>query len=226
MNGMERLKGRMLYFFLLTLGLILLLPISEISQTWALVYVVLYSVTLGFGIYIAAIDRMHFLATAASGLTTAIIGAIWVFQADNMLLSLGNYLSLVLFQTSIIVLLLQFVFRFGERVTTDVIYAAVTVYIMLGTTFTPLNMFIETLTRMTTGGGAWQIHYSPETAISWQQMAYFSFVTLATMGFGDITPITSWGQMASITQGVIGVMYTAILIGRLVGRFETISETR
>jgi hypothetical protein len=46
---------------------------------------------------------------------------------------------------------------------------------------------------------------------------YFSFSTLTTLGYGDITPVAPHARIATSMQAIIGVLYTAILISRFVG---------
>lgn len=46
--------------------------------------------------------------------------------------------------------------------------------------------------------------------------AYFSFVTLTTVGYGDITPVHPIARTAAIGEALVGQLYPAILIGRLV----------
>lgn len=48
---------------------------------------------------------------------------------------------------------------------------------------------------------------------------YFSFVTLSTLGYGDITPHTPQGQAAALLVSIIGQLYLAILMAMLVGKF-------
>jgi hypothetical protein len=49
---------------------------------------------------------------------------------------------------------------------------------------------------------------------------YFSFVTLATIGFGDIVPGNSMVRSLAMIEGLIGVLYPAVLLARLVSRDE------
>lgn len=46
---------------------------------------------------------------------------------------------------------------------------------------------------------------------------YYSFVTLTTLGYGDITPMTAPANSISILEAIIGKLFLAILIARLVG---------
>ncbi len=55
-------------------------------------------------------------------------------------------------------------------------------------------------------------------------MVYFSFVTLSTLGYGDITPHTPQGQAVAISLSIAGQLYLAILMAMLVGKFLKDSE--
>jgi voltage-gated potassium channel len=46
---------------------------------------------------------------------------------------------------------------------------------------------------------------------------YFSFVTLSTLGYGDISPVTRMTRTLSYTEAILGQLYLAVLVSRLVG---------
>ena len=56
-------------------------------------------------------------------------------------------------------------------------------------------------------------HSRPELAAA---LAHYSFVTLTTMGYGDITPLHPAARSAAILEALTGQLFPAILIGRLV----------
>jgi uncharacterized membrane protein len=45
---------------------------------------------------------------------------------------------------------------------------------------------------------------------------YFSFVTLSTIGYGDITPVTHEARMLAVMEAITGMFYVAVLVARLV----------
>jgi hypothetical protein len=47
-------------------------------------------------------------------------------------------------------------------------------------------------------------------------LIYFSFATLTTVGFGDITPLNPFARSLAIAEAVVGQLFPAILIGALV----------
>jgi hypothetical protein len=57
-------------------------------------------------------------------------------------------------------------------------------------------------------------------------MTYFSFTTLSTIGFGDITPVMMQARYAAVAEGITGQFYLAILVARLVGIYMSQSERR
>ena len=101
-----------------------------------------------------------------------------------------------------------------RQVTADTMYGAVCVYLLVGVTFGSLYDLIETLHP-----GSFQINVdvAGPGEIRWRTLIFFSFMTLTTIGFGDITPTTVQTQSLTAIEGVIGVLYVAVLIARVVG---------
>jgi voltage-gated potassium channel len=58
------------------------------------------------------------------------------------------------------------------------------------------------------------------------QLLYFSFVTLLTIGYGDITAVKSAGQTLTVLEGIIGQFYIAILVARLVSVYSSYADDR
>ena len=54
---------------------------------------------------------------------------------------------------------------------------------------------------------------------------YFSFSTLTTVGFGDITPLSKVARTLAVMEAVTGTLYLAILISRLVGMYSPSART-
>ena len=52
------------------------------------------------------------------------------------------------------------------------------------------------------------------------ELLYFSLVTLSTVGYGDIVPLSGIARIVTALEGVTGVLYIAITVALLVGRFR------
>lgn len=62
---------------------------------------------------------------------------------------------------------------------------------------------------------------APEGAIfAWQDMIYYSYVTLTTLGYGDILPQTMLAKVAVSAESIIGVLYLTIIMARLVSLYS------
>lgn len=58
--------------------------------------------------------------------------------------------------------------------------------------------------------------YSPFSSVGLQPLIYLSFVTMATLGYGDIVPVSGPAQTACYTQAIFGQFFFAVLVARLV----------
>ena len=88
---------------------------------------------------------------------------------------------------------------------------AISVYLLIGIAFGFLYSFIE----MIHPGAI--IYNRPESSDISGDMIYFSFVVLTTLGFGDILPVYKLAKVIVMMESVLGVLYIAVMIGRLVG---------
>ena len=101
------------------------------------------------------------------------------------------------------------VFAPGE-ITTHRLVGAVAAYLLVGLTWALAYEWIE-LVRP----GSLQVGASPADG-AYPATLYFSFVTLTTVGYGDVTAVSPQARALSNLESLIGVLYPAVLIGRLV----------
>jgi Ion channel len=52
------------------------------------------------------------------------------------------------------------------------------------------------------------------------QLLYFSLITITTVGYGDVLPLTAVARIWAALEAVVGTLYIAILIGRIVGELR------
>ena len=110
--------------------------------------------------------------------------------------------------------MLAFVLR-EKKITANTIYGALSVYLLLGMTWAFAYSAVEHLTP-----GAFYVDpsYDADGALGRIDFFYYSFVTLTTLGYGDILPISTHARTLAILEAVCGVLYTAALVASLVGR--------
>jgi Ion channel len=102
----------------------------------------------------------------------------------------------------------------GFRIVTEVhLYTAVNIYLLLGLLWTCLYLAIEAFCP-----GSIQLGNHPAERDT--ELLYFSLVTLSTVGYGDVVPLTGETRILSALEGVTGVLYVAVTIALLVSRFR------
>ena len=100
-----------------------------------------------------------------------------------------------------------------RNVTADTLSVAVTGYLLLGITWAFFYMLVWTIDPHSFRGLAPAV----ETATARRELIYFSFVTLSTLGYGDIVPVARGLRSLAVSEALIGQLYIAITVARLVG---------
>ncbi|UZQ53303.1 ion channel [Trichothermofontia sichuanensis B231] len=127
------------------------------------------------------------------------------------LLMLGIYTVFFVFVT---IRLVSFISQ-QKYVNSDVIYGSISGYLLLGITSAFLLSSVEYLMP-----NSFAINTDVSTHEEmFRTLFYYSFVTLATIGYGDITPVTPLARTLSITLRIVGQMYLTILIAILVSKY-------
>ena len=108
----------------------------------------------------------------------------------------------------------------AERVSKDTIIGGICVYLMIGLCFAmayTLALNLEPSVLMQ--GGLPLADAARDSSIRAAKVLYFSFVTLTTLGFGDITPSGEVTEMMVMAEASIGQLYVAIFIARLMALY-------
>ena len=113
--------------------------------------------------------------------------------------------------------LLNYVLR-RDLMTADKLYGAVSIYLLLAILWALLHGVLQYFYP-----GAYAFGGTPKT-LDMGELIYFSFTTLTTMGFGDITPLLIQSCFLTILEAMTGVMYVAILIARLTGVYPVVEK--
>ncbi|MBR8741747.1 potassium channel family protein [Nocardiopsis sp. MG754419] len=189
-------------------------PVTLLGPAWAALYLAAY---VGAALTAFRVVRGTRRRTAPVVVTGAalILSSAWVLLGDRDGIALVVSLSsLALFLVCVMSALLRFVYVRGRTHELDLVLAAVCVYLLLGGFFGALHGVLETLVP-----GTYFDQAHPDAPVPWQQLVYFSYVTLATLGYGDIVAVSSWGRALSALQAVLGTLFITTVIGRLVGAY-------
>jgi voltage-gated potassium channel Kch len=106
---------------------------------------------------------------------------------------------------------LRFAMR-AQQVDSEHLYAALSAYLLVGVFFGLFYWVIEQ-----TAPGTFNV----SDGLSRTSAIYFSFVTLATLGYGDIVPRTEVARGLAVLEGVGGQLFLAVLVARLISLYST-----
>lgn len=114
-------------------------------------------------------------------------------------------------------------------VTQDVIFGALSIYLLIGVLWSYLYAFVYVLDP-TSFGSAQILITTPRTPADLESQSagflYYSFVTLSTLGYGDMWPTSRLTRTLSWVEAVTGQLYLAALVARLVALQTTRPDDR
>jgi len=159
---------------------------------------------------IQTLPRKRFLTY---GLVIALIVFLFIWNRYQALKYIEGaaYIFLFAYFSFITYFLFKDLFR-SKKITVSVIIGAFSGYFMIGV----ICFFIF---------GYFDLAYPDTTNVDLtnangvEDMFYFSFITLTTIGYGDFAPTSALGQKIAILEGLIGQFYIAIVMAVLVGKF-------
>jgi voltage-gated potassium channel len=154
------------------------------------------------------------IAMAAAVILAQVLGMTF----RSMFFVVLMYVTAVAFLGFTIVMILRHLFH-TRKVDSDVICASICAYLLIGVLWAFLYSLVELL-----GPGSFQdsVDRSIKHELTFSgrnsgRVLYFSFVTLSTLGYGDIVPRSPVAQTLAAVEAITGQLYLAVLVARLVG---------
>ena len=200
--------GRFLFLLITFVSIFLVRPFLEgFIGLYFLMSIFITAVMIS-GMYAVSRKRSTFiigliLAVPAAG--TQWIGNFVMTSPFNIMRELFA-MAFMIYLSGIII---NYIFH-EKKVTGDVINGAVCVYFLIGWIWACIYAVLEEI-----NAGSFSM---PAVGIAnIQQFAYFSYVTLTTLGYGEITPLSSSARSMAILESITGQLYIAVMIARLVG---------
>lgn len=157
--------------------------------------------------------RAIVIAAVQVGFTVLSLADRWNLYWIAVTSALLATVALILFSTYCV---MRYVLR-ATVISRDQIYAGVCMYLMLGFAFGSVYYLINLLDTTSFAANTPSSRESPD-------LMYFSFVTLATLGYGDITPRTNIARSLAVLESIAGMLYIAVFMARLVSRQSSDGE--
>ena len=201
----ERFLGLLIFIIIL----IVVGPLIEEFVHLRMIYDLLWSAVLVSAIYAVSHKKHHLLIAVL--LALPMLASIWsqYFVMRLPVEAIGGLCGAAFFTFAIIQIL---IFIYSQKeVTRNLIAGAAIVYLLIALAWSSIFAVVELLHP-----GSFSIP-ELEGISSSRHFLYYSFVTLTTLGYGDITPVTSLARSLCILEAVIGQLYLVVQVAWLVG---------
>ena len=173
-----------------------------ISLNSLVVIAIIHKLTLG---------RIRFIVAVLLGIPTLVL--YWIPRSPALDLAMSILTgSLYLYA---VLLLLPYLLR-AHRIGIDELFGASSLYILIGLTWALLYLVLEI-----TIPGSFHIAdaQNPDGALYLGDFTYYSFVTLTTLGYGDLVPVTCQARSLAVLEAVSGLLTLSVVFARIVSLY-------
>ncbi len=204
-----RSKERFLILLCLITGLLVLVPILNrflAARMFLDIFLTAIAISMVY-----TISHKEGLLIAGLLLAIVTIAPRWMqyFFPNKEILAIGMIAG-ALFIAMVIASILAFMLK-SEEVSTETIYAAILLYLLAALLWAFVYTFLELIDPV-----SFNIDLSqPQDYLGVFQ--YFSFVTITTLGYGDISPVTEVAKAFAVLEAVVGQIYLVVVVAWLVG---------
>jgi hypothetical protein len=178
------------------------------DANWARsILIFIQSATLVAALWTSGLTKYVRLSIATVAVATA-VALFLVFTPSDALTGVAGILGLILTFVSAAVIAYGVVDQ-GE-VNSQSVTGAICIYLLLGLMFTFLYGAVSALDS--------RPFFSQGTDGTFAIRLYFSYITLATVGYGDYTAASNFGHMMAVLEALIGQLYLVTVVALLVSR--------
>lgn len=198
--------------------MILLMPLAAQQHGPAIILRALLTLVLLSGVFASSRNRTVLLISILLAGSATITG--WVADLrDSEVVAAVSWLLAVLNIGFVGGVVANAVLR-RETVTADAIFAILSVFLLIGIAFAIIFGLIEYFhpgSFLLRGEKIPGSDTLTGSAYSFSVLLYLSFVTLATVGYGDIHPMEPLAQVLCATEGIVGQVFLAVVVARVIG---------
>ncbi|MGA8554941.1 MAG: ion channel [Candidatus Acidiferrales bacterium] len=203
--------------FLLLLTTLVLYPYAEESRFVYYAFRVLGSAAIVVSVYAVNVRRsLLIFALILVGPALYRHFQIQLFKPNPGTFSIINIVLSFVFDVFIVVVLFRRVFA-RERATSETIFGALCIYLLVGFSFASVYGMLEAFQPNA-------FYLDPQTNLhiipNRFDFIYYSYATMTSLGAAGITPVSEQARSCSVLEAIIGVLYLAVLVARLIGAYR------
>ena len=188
-------------------SLLILLILSAVLQNYEYAYIViniLSIIVILSGVYAASANKRDIYILLILGLPWFLSD--WIYLKSTNTVFLGFFFFLYVTLT-----IFEMILK-SKEITPNTLYGAVNVYLLLGLLWASIYGLINHLAPGSIFQGS-----GVTGEMTSSDIIYFSYTTLTSLGYGDISTVTPSGRIMSVLEAVIGQLFIAFMVARLIG---------
>ena len=214
-------RHKFLLLFLFLLGSLILYPYAEGSGFNYYAFRIFGTVVILLSVYAVSFRRSLILIGVVLAVP-ALVQHILALRADAGVFPILNIVLSFAFDVFIVVAISRRVFA-GDRPNAETIFGALCVYLLVGFSFASIYGIVATVQPHA-------FYLDPltnnHTIPNRFDFVYYSFGTMTALGAAGITAISAQARSLSVIEAILGVLYLAVLISRLMGAYRRESANR
>jgi len=223
LRSFENYTGRFFVLFLILFALLLTAPFVTADETGHNpVFVDILYAGIPLAAMLAVGRRRAFLVTALIIGVPTFIAALQGQVGQPVFPVPWRYVIGLVFYAFVCWMILRHIARTDE-ITADIVFCALSLYMLIGISFSNAYLIVE---HVEPGSFYVSEAQNPTGYFGSGDLLYFSYVTLTTLGYGDVTPIRSTARSLAVVEAILGVMFMAVVIGRVVGIYSSKHKSR
>lgn len=206
---------RFFLLFLFLLSALLIYPYAQDSRVGYYLLRIVGSAAILLSVY-AVSFRRSLLIFAVLLAIPALFQHLQVPKPNPSALSITNMVLSFVFDVFVVVVIFRHVFA-RDQASSETVFGALCIYLLVGfsfasvygilATFQPHAFYLDPLTNL---------HSVPDRF----DFIYYSYGTMTSLGAAGITPISAQARSVSIVEAILGVLYLAVMIARLMGAYR------
>jgi len=192
-------------------SILILLILSAVLEGYEYAYIVLNilsTIVIIAGVYAASANKK-------SVIILSLLALPWLFSEWFFLKSTRTVFMGFFFFLYVTLTLFEMIIK-SKDITQNTLYGAICAYLLIGLLWASIYGVIDHLIP-----GAIFTGDNIGSHLTSNELIYFSYTTLTTLGYGDITSMTPIGRIVSVLEAIIGQLFIALLIARLIAIYAS-----
>ena len=179
---------------------------------------VLLCILVGSGLFAAEFNKAAFRILSTIGALVILVTLLSLILHESNNLSILTFFLNTLFFIIVTIALVAHVAQ-AKNVDGSILLCAINSYLLIGLTLSILFMIMDlffpgSFEQLDTGTG------------KFSTFVYYGFITLTTLGYGDITPSTAMARSLSAFTALFGQLYLVIIMALIIGKFLITKKTK